>query len=589
MQEILTDRANIFAELDKLRAEDARFITITVLDLGKQLEVIYHFEKGKDVINLKMKTDKEEPLSSITGVYSAAFIAENEAQDLFNLKISGLNVDYGGRMLKVESASATTLLKPVVGECPPIMRFFGRCREKCPAMVNVPKYVRQIALGDPEGAYNTVIEQAPLPAILGRVCFAPCEEGCRQDKNEKPLRNRLLKRYAADALSSLKRDVKRMEPTGKKVAVVGGGPSGITAAFYLGMLGHSVTVYEKMEQCGGAMFAFIPKYRLPKNILGAEAMARFEEAGVKLETGIEITNLDALFKKGFDAIYVATGAWKGMRLMIEGEDSPGVLDCVNFLFAVNVHNERPELGDRVAVIGGGNGAVDAARTVKRLGSQDVTIFYRRSREEMPATLEQVQAAMEEGVSLRFLGSPVKIIPSKPLKVIFQNMRMGEPDESGRHRFVPIEGSEFVVEVDTLIKAIGQAVEVPKDFGLRVDKAGRIVVNEETYETSVQGVWAGGDAMTGPTSVIDCIKDGRIAASAIDKYLGGKGLPQPSIDLGELVCKPSKSPEILERTPVPARVIPIAERIESFDEVELGFNKEEATKEANRCWRCDWNE
>jgi len=589
MQEILTDKANIFVELGRLRAEDARFITITVLDIGSWLEVIYHFEKGRDIINLKMKVNKEEPLPSITGFYSAAFIAENEAQDLFKLKISDLNIDYGGRMLKVESASATTLLKPAIGECPPIMRFFGKCHEKCPTMVNVPKYVRQIALGDPEGAYNTIIEQAPLPAILGRVCFAPCEDGCRQDKNEKPLQNRLLKRYAADALSSLKRDVKRMEPTGKRVAVVGGGPSGITAAFYLGMLGHSVTVYEKMDWYGGAMYAFIPKYRLPREILQSEIMARFEEAGVKLETGVEITDLDALFKKGFDAIYVGTGAWKGMRLNIEGEDSPGVLDCVDFLFSINVRDERPELGDRVAVIGGGNGAVDTARMAKRLCSKDVTIFYRRSREEMPAAPEQVQAAMEEGVSFRFLGSPVKITPGNPLKVIFQNMRMGEPDKGGRRRFVPIEGSEFVEEVDTVIKAIGQAVEVPKDFGLSVDQAGRIVVNEETYETSIKGVWAGGDAFTGPTSVIDCIKDGRKAASAIDKYLGGKGLPEPTVDLCELVPKPSKSPEFLERLPVPARVLPMADRIKSFDEVELGFNKEEATKEANRCWRCDWNE
>ncbi|MBC8497565.1 NADH-quinone oxidoreductase subunit C, partial [Candidatus Bathyarchaeota archaeon] len=274
IQKVAVDKSTIFSALEELKQQDARFITITVLDRGEELEVVYHFEKGKEIVNLSMITKKEEPLESISSVYGVAFIAENEAQDMFNLKFSGLNVDFGGKMLKVESALEATLLKPTVGERPPTERFYGKCREECPAMVNIPKYLQQIVDGDPEGAYETIVERAPIPAILGRVCFAPCQTGCRQEKKESPIQIRLLKRYAADSMGSLRRAVERRPSTGKRVAVVGGGPSGVTTAFYLGMQGHDVTVYDKSGRCGGAMLWGIPKFRLPKDILQDEIAAR---------------------------------------------------------------------------------------------------------------------------------------------------------------------------------------------------------------------------------------------------------------------------------------------------------------------------
>jgi len=581
-------KEELIQAVKELRDQKARFITITVLDLGSLVEVVYHFELGKEIFNILVRTRKDEPIPSITGIYGAAFIAENEAKDMFKLDFQGLNIDLGGRMLKVESAKETTLLKPAVGEQPPIMRFLGRCREKCPASVNIPKYIRQIARGDPSGAYDTVLERAPLPAVLGRVCFAPCMDGCRQNVDERAIEIRLLKRYAADSLKSLKRDVKRSEPTGRRVAVVGGGPSGIAAAYYLGMMGHDATIYEKRERCGGAMLWGIPKYRLPKEILQAEASARFEEACVKVEYGVEIKSLESLFEKGFDAVYVAVGAEKGNRLMIEGEDSKGVMECTELLTSVNLRNEEPQVGDEVIVIGGGNSAMDSARVSKRLGARNVTIFYRRTENEMPALLEEVQAAMREGVSFEFLAAPLKIIPGERLKIIFQAMVPSEPDSTGRRRPIPLEGCFIERSADTIIKAIGSSVDIPREFGLEVDKHGCIKINER-YETSRKGVYAGGDCAFGPKSVIEALRDGLKAASEIDKYLGGKGLPEPVLDLGEFVAKPADIAEMVEAPPVRVRELPVDERVKSFDEVEQGFTEDEAIREANRCWRCDWNE
>lgn len=584
----VVDKADLFVKLNKLKAQNARFLTITAIDHGENIEVVYNFEVDSGVVNLSINTGKEEPLASITSVYGAAFVAENEIQDLFNLKFVGLNVDLGGKMLRVETAKETTLLKPLIGDRPPIMRFYGRCREECPAMVNIPKYVRQIAAGDPKGAYNTVMEMAPIPAILGRVCFAPCQDSCRQENRERPIQIRLLKRYAADSMKSLKGDVKRAEPTGKRIAIIGGGPAGITAAYYLGMKGHDVTLYEKRSRSGGAMLWGIPKYRLPKDILEEEAMARFEESGVKFVPNSEILELDTLFKEGFDAIYVAIGAQVSNRLRVEGENAPGIIDCMDLLTTVNVRNESPDLGDKVIIIGGGNAAIDAARTSKRLGVRDVTLYYRRTETEMPALLHEIHDAMREGVSFDLLSQPIKIIQGERLTIAFQCMIPGEPDESGRRRPVPLEGSIIMREADTIVKAIGCVVAVPDGYGLKVNRRGWIEVDEE-YRTSREGVWAGGDAVFGPRIVIEAIRDGRKAASSIDKYLGGDGLPEPSIDMDEFVSRPENLENVKELAQVECRVLPVNTRIRGFDEVELGFNEEEAVTEASRCWRCDWNE
>ncbi|HUS79192.1 MAG TPA: FAD-dependent oxidoreductase [Patescibacteria group bacterium] len=588
VSEFTSSLGEMFIKLNEFKGADARFITITALDLGEEIEVIYHFEKDFGVVGLKIKAKKDKPLPSITSIYPVAFIAENEVQDLFNLKFSGLNVDFGGKMLHIEGIEQDTLLKPAEGPEPPIMRFFGKCREECPSNVNAPKYIRQISMGDAAGAYDTVIEQAPLPACLGRVCFAPCQEGCRQEMNEEPIQIRLLKRYCSDSIPNYKRKVKRAKSTGKKVAVVGGGPSGVSAAFYLGMLGHEVTVYEKTDRCGGAMLWGIPKYRLPKNILGSEITARFGEAKVTLKEGTEVKELKPLLDEGFDAIYVAIGAMESFKLQIEGEESEGVWDCKDLLEKVNVYDEIPNLGDRVAIVGGGNSAIDSGRVAKRLGASEVVLYYRRTEREMPASAHEIRGAVEEGVSFEYLVSPLKIIPGKPLQLVLQNMELGEPDASGRRRPMPIEGSTTTVEVDSIMKAIGHAVVVPEGFGIGLDRRGRIVASED-YETDVEGIFAGGDSVFGPKSVIEALRDGRKAASAINKFLGGEGLPEPSIDMGEYVGRPENLDEIKRMEHVQVREISPEVRAANFDEVELGFSDAEALRESSRCWRCDWNE
>ena len=582
----------LVSSVEAMKEKGARFITITAKDINDtEIEVIYHFEVDHHVENIHLITKKTESIQSITSVYMVAFIAENEAQDLFKLKFSDLAVDLGGKMLKTET-SPSTLLKPAVGPQPTIMRKLGPCREECPAMVNIPKYIREVERDDPEAAYNTIIDRAPFPAILGRVCFAPCQEGCRQELEAKPIQIRLLKRVAADGYKELngglQREVTCKQATGKRVAIIGGGPAGVAAAYYLGLLGHNVIVYEKGTMLGGAMAWGIPKYRLPKDLMNEELMARLNEvrAEVRLETAID--DLDALMAEGYDAAFLGIGADQCNRLRCEGEDSEGVITFIDFLTAVNIRNETPEIGNRVIVIGGGNSAMDAARTAKRLGAEEVTLFYRRTEGEMPASLHEVHGAMEEGINFDFLSSQMKIIPGKPLKIEFQAMIPGEPDDSGRRRPMPMEGRGSTVEADTIISAIGYRGLVPEGMGVEVNRWGQIEV-DENMKTSRENVWAGGDAVFGPTSVIASLRDARKAASAIDKYLGGEGLDEAEPDMTEFVARPVDKAALMETPQAKIPELDPDERIKSFVEVEQCLEKSAAICEAGRCWRCDWNE
>jgi len=577
---------------EAMKEKGARFITITAKDINESdVEVIYHFEVDHHVESIHLTTKKDEPIQSITGVYLVAFIAENEAQDLFKLKFSSLAVDLGGKMLK-NDISPSTLLKPAVGPQPPIMRKLGPCREECPAMVNIPKYIREVESGDPEAAYNTIIDRAAIPAILGRVCFAPCQEGCRQEQETKPIQIRLLKRYAADKFSELngglRRDITCKPATGKRVAVVGGGPAGVAAAYYLGLLGHNVILYEKSTTLGGAMAWGIPKYRLPKDLMNEELMARLAEvsAEVKLESKIE--DLDALMSEGYDAAFLGLGADECNSLRCEGETSEGVISFIDFLTAVNIRNETPEIGDRVIVIGGGNSAMDAARSAKRLGAEEVTIFYRRTEDEMPASIHEIHGAMEEGINFDYLSSQMKILPGKPLKIQFQAMIPGEPDDSGRRRPVPMEGRGPTVEADTIISAIGYRGVVPAGMGVEVDRHGQIMI-DESLKTSRDNVWAGGDAAYGTTSVIAALRDGRKAASSIDKYLGGEGLDEAKPDMTEFVSRPVDKDALMDTPQAKIPELDADERIKGFAEVEQCLEQCTAHCEAGRCWRCDWNE
>ncbi|MCK5670993.1 FAD-dependent oxidoreductase, partial [Candidatus Bathyarchaeota archaeon] len=466
------------------------------------------------------------------------------------------------------------------------------CHDSCPAHMHAPEYIRHIWEGNVEQAVREIYRTNPFAHICGRVCTRRCESACSIGRRGDPVAIRWLKRYAMDAVSDervreIAAEGKVDYITGKKVAIIGGGPAGLTAAHYLGTLGHSVTLYEKSTMLGGAMAWGIPKYRLPKDVMNEELMARLDEVGAEVKLGVEVEDLDELMK-GYDAGFLAIGADKCNSLRCEGEDSEGVLNFIDFLTAVNVRDETPDIGNKVIVIGGGNSAMDAARTAKRLGAEDVTVFYRRTQSEMPASLHEVQGAMEEGINFDFLSTQMKITPGKPLKIYFQAMVPGKPDESGRRRPMPVEGVGSTVEADTVISAIGYNVIVPASMGVEVDRRGRIVASE-TLKTNRDNVWAGGDAVFGPTSVIASLRDARIAASEIDKYLGGEGLDEAVADMSEFV---PRQVDIDELMGLPQANIPELfpdERVTSFIEFEQCLAKDLAVNEASRCWRCDWNE
>ncbi len=395
------------------------------------------------------------------------------------------------------------------------------CKKACPAGVDVPRYVRLAAGGKFDDALAVVREKLPFPLICGRVCFHPCEDRCNANYLEEPVAICALKRFAAERPEAVLRGMPFIQSTGKSVAVVGSGPAGLTAAYYLARLGHAVTVFEALPEAGGMMRFGIPDYRLPKDILARE-IAAVKNAGVEIKTGSRVESPASLLEQGYDAVFVAIGAHKSVRLGVPGEDVPGVKDCVNWMRNLN-SGRRDNPGDKVVVIGGGNAAVDAARCAIRLGSKEVTILYRRSREEMPAHPVELGQALDEGVKIQYLAMPTRIAMSGDrITVNCISTRLGNLDNSGRRQPEPVPGSEFTLDADTVISAVGQTPELPDDFGLATADGGTIKADEVTLAASKAGIFAGGDAVTGPASTVEAIAAGRKAAASIDRYLGGRG-------------------------------------------------------------------
>ncbi len=467
--------------------------------------------------------------------------------------------------------------------------FIAPCENRCPSNVDVPSYVTYIAEGRYQDAFYTHIKNNPFPSICGRVCPAPCEDLCRRGQVDEPVAIRQLKRFMSDV--AIERDLPLPGPesyNGKKVAVVGAGPAGLANAFYLNLKGYEVTVFEALPEPGGTMTYAIPEYRLPKDIIMKE-IKRIEDTGVKIKLNSRIEDLEPL-RKEFDAIFLACGSMKGLSLGIPREDVKGIYDGIEFLHTIK-KGERVELGDKVVVIGGGNTAIDAARCARRRG-KDVTVLYRRERKDMPALKTEIQEAEEEGVKFIYLTTPVEFL-TKPdgsvggVRCI--RVRLGDFDASGRRRPIPIEGSEYEIEADTVIKAIGLTTDVPfAKYGIKVNKRGYVVVNERTMETSLPGVFAGGDLVRGPSLVIESIADGRVAAMGIDKFLGGDGIlfyeerkPVETTYNEEpyLEKRPRRRPK--KRDP--------KKRVYCFSEVEETFLEHDAIEEARRCLHCDRKE
>lgn len=490
----------------------------------------------------------------------------------------------------VEVCPSGALLDKVSFDGKPREQVLVPCKYACPAGIDVPRYVRLIAEGKFEDALAVNREKVPFPRVLGRVCMHPCEDACRRQELNEPVSIRLLKRFVADhAKPKWKERSVFKPPKGKRIAIIGAGPAGLTAAYYLRKLGYGVTIFDENEEAGGMMRYGIPHYRLPKEVL-ADEVNEILSLGIELRMQTKVENIDWLFSQGFDAVFIAIGAQRAVKLGIEGEEHPRVIDGLTFLKRLNMGKDVI-VGRSVAVVGGGNVAIDASRVALRLGADSVTILYRRTRDEMPALDEEVEAALEEGVSIEELVAPIRIIgDDDSVAVELIRMRLGAPDESGRPRPIPIEGSEFSLRFDTLIVAIGQAPEIPDGFGVELTRRGLIAVDRETLATSREKVFAGGDIVLGPSSVIEAIAHGRLAASSIDRLLGGDGdIDEKLTDEGFIEKRSLWMGRIdgfayLERIK-PKKLDPNARR-RSFDEVELGFTGEEAVAEAIRCLQCD---
>ncbi len=483
------------------------------------------------------------------------------------------------------------------------------CAQTCPAEIDIPRYISQIKDGDYVAAVQTIRERNPLLLACGRVCPHPCETKCRRGIEDEPVSINQLKRFAADyEMNSGKRIPITCAPdTGKKVAVIGAGPAGLSCAFFLRRLGHAVTIFEMMPKLGGMIRYGIPEYRLPKEVLQWE-IDGILNLGVEAHTNVKLGydfDLASLVASGFDAIFLGIGAWKDYKMRIEGEDLKGCYTGIDFLtrfarYQQGDSNESVPIGRKCAVVGGGNTAIDCVRTLIRLGADEVSIVYRRTRKEMPANLVEIEAAEHEGVKFHFLAAPNRVIGDADGHVVgleYLRMELGEPDASGRRRPVPVEGSETVLEVDMLVTAIGQGPDVSfkdKEAGKRLAELETTrwdTINSadpETLQTNIPYIFTGGDSATGASLVVEGIGGGRRAARSIHQYLNN----QPIVPVPNSLFKTHIPGTIFDavpgirkskRTPMPE--LPVDERIKSFVETDLVISEEDAKNESARCLSC----
>ncbi|MFI5142622.1 MAG: FAD-dependent oxidoreductase [Thermoanaerobaculales bacterium] len=484
----------------------------------------------------------------------------------------------------------------------------GPCQLACPAGVDIQGYVALAALGKFSDAVRLIKDRNPLPAICGRVCTRPCEvKGCRRTMLDQAVGIDYIKRYIADL------DLGKAEPfrptlpptNGKRVAIVGAGPAGLSCAYYLALKGYHAQIFEAMPEAGGMLRYGIPEYRLPKEVLDLE-VSQILDLGVKLSTNVSLGKdftVSSLKQDGFDAVFLGLGAWDSSTMRVKDEDTEGVLPGIKFLENFGLRR-KVDIHGTVVVVGGGNTAIDCARTALRLGADGVKILYRRTRTEMPANAVEIDEAEHEGVKIELLVAPTRVIKENGRVAALECLRMelGEPDASGRRSPKPIRGSEFVVKCDFVIAAIGQATKVSELVGgkvpnflpfgetLNLTRWQTIQVNERTFETSVEGVFSGGDVVTGAATAVEAVAAGRKAAHAIDRYIAtGKAEPEPMefVSRKDLFAKVTvadlKSSQPMPHRPMP--LIPPVERKGSFTEVELGYTIDDVAGESARCLEC----
>ncbi len=488
------------------------------------------------------------------------------------------------RVVQARKIALELLMSDHDGDCK------GPCHLGCPAHTDVQAYVKQIALGNDREAVRIIKDKIPLPASVGRVCPHPCETDCRRQLVEQPLSIAYLKAFAADNDMKSENPFKPQvaEATGKRVAIVGGGPAGLTAAYQLAVKGHAVTVYDMMPEMGGMLRYGIPEYRLPKAVLAAE-VKQIEALGVTMKNNVNVgtdITLDAL-RAGYDAVLVAVGAWKSTSVGCEGDKLDGVKGGIDVLREVNL-GARPDLGKNVAVVGGGNVAMDACRTAVRLGAENVYVIYRRTRAEAPAEDLEIEEALEEGVQFKWLTNPAEIIGEngKVKQIKLQVMELGEPDASGRRSPVAVEGKFEILDVDTVISAIGQRCNLAGFEALTQTRKGTIEASEMNGATNIEGVFAVGDATNrGPSIAVRAIGEANDAAFAIDAYLRGQDMTirAPYYSKRKVTEKDFEDREKIARAEMSCK--DPAYRRGNFDAVINGFTDEQARAEAKRCLEC----
>lgn len=470
--------------------------------------------------------------------------------------------------------------------------FISPCENTCPANVNVPGYISLVAAGRFIDAYNLIRQENPFPAVCGRICTRPCESKCRRRTLDEAVAICDLKRFVADYAHKNEKPYTKdiiFPKNGKRVAIIGAGASGLTCGYYLVRIGYDVDVYEAESVAGGVLAFGIPEYRLPQKVIAHE-IELIRQAGVNIilntEVGRDVDFQD--LRKKYDAIYIATGTQFPQRVNIPGEELRGVIHGINFLKDVNL-KRNVRLGNTVAVIGGGNTAIDSARTALRLGAKKVMILYRRTMDAMPAYESEIHEALAEGIEIMELVSPVRFIGGETgsvTKIECIRMRLGQFDNSGRRKAVPIEGSNFIIEVDNVIPAVSQYSDLPfiRKEEIGVTSWGTFIIDEDTLMTTMEGVFAGGDVARGPDTVISAIADGKKAAVSIDLYLGGRGRLNkgPKINIPDTFDED----EIVSHERFPLDMLPIDKRMDLDSEVVLGYHKLNAIAEAMRCLRCD---
>ncbi|EFK07878.1 CoB--CoM heterodisulfide reductase iron-sulfur subunit A family protein [delta proteobacterium NaphS2] len=468
------------------------------------------------------------------------------------------------------------------------------CREACPAGLNVQGYVQMVGQGKYEEALKIIMKDLPLPGVLGRICPHSCEDACRRCEVDAPVAIRNLKRLAADRFDPRNIQIDCLPKRDEKVAIIGSGPAGLSAAYHLARKGIACTIFEALPKAGGMLRVGIPDHRLPQEILDQEIeiiTALGQEIKTNQRMGVDFT-VDDLFNDGFKAVYLAIGAHKGIELQIPGEEAQGVRQGVDFLREVNL-NGTTEVGRQVAIIGGGNVAIDVSRAAVRLGAEAVHILYRRTRAEMPAWEEEIEAAEAEGVQIDYLTAPKEVLVREGRVVGLRCLRMelGEPDASGRRRPVPIPDSTYDLEIAQLISAIGQKPDLSAlehITGVDFSSRGTAETDALTFATGRDGVFAGGDLQTGPAQAIMAIAAGREAACSIERFLDGADMAAGRKPLSVENPEYRPIPEDIPSEPRKSMPeLPVTDRAGNFREVELGYEESEGQEEAGRCLNCGY--